>query len=697
MNAFQNDPLKTAKFTQFALKEMEPAEAAAYRDQLLKEGASEEQIDREITQVRQFQSRMAEEFEKDERLRADPKIREGLFNQTKPPMLRFFGRWQAAFLFVIVGSVAVYNLKETVEKKLTIKEKVFGNAESFSDQLGNLSEGEPAEIQIAKPVAPTRSHQKKELKQIGISGSAPKAKFAKRKSRAFGIKGGALNSPAVSMDQVSGLVMDQESSFIPSPQPLPGKKRDEFNREGYEKIETNKYTLVSAQPLSTFSIDVDTAAYANVRRFLFKGQLPPKNAVRVEEMINYFPYDYDIKHDKHPVGIKVSQAVSPFNKERKIVRVAMKSAAPREMTEARKNLVFLLDVSGSMNDPKKLPLLKESMKLLMRKLKEKDSLSIVVYAGSSGVVLPPTPATEKLKIIKALDNLNAGGSTNGGAGIHAAYKMAKQAFIKNGVNRIILATDGDFNVGASSHGALLDLIEEKAKDDIFLTVVGLGMGNYQDSLLEKISNRGNGNFAYIDSLNEANKLFNIDLEKNLTTVAKDVKIQVEFNPNLVQAYRLIGYENRMLKAQDFNDDKKDAGEMGAGHTVTAIYEIVGNEEKLNLPGVDKLKYGKVVKNGSNDKELLNVKVRYKQPTASKSVKFEVPLQNDQMTDLKKDQEFDFAMAVATFGLKLRGDNLVDGITYRDLIKQAKRSKGKDEYGFRSELVEMVELARQIDK
>jgi len=241
------------------------------------------------------------------------------------------------------------------------------------------------------------------------------------------------------------------------------------------------------------------------------------------------------------------------------------------------------------------------------------------------------------------------------------------------------------------------LIEEKAKDDIFLTVIGLGMGNYQDSLLEKISNRGNGNYAYIDSLNEANKLFNIDLEKNLTTVAKDVKIQVEFNPNLVQAYRLIGYENRMLKAQDFNDDKKDAGEMGAGHTVTAIYEIVGKDEKLNLPGVDKLKYGKVVKSGSNDNELLNVKVRYKQPTASKSVKFEVPLKNDDMTILKKDQEFNFAMAVATFGLKLRGDNLADGITYRDLIKQAKRSKGKDEYGFRSEFVEMVELARQIDK
>lgn len=688
MNAFQNDP----KFTQFALREMEPAEAAAFRDQLLKDGATEEQIDREITQIRQFQSRMAEEFEKDESLRANPQLRETLFNQSKPPMLRFFGRWQAAFLFVIVGSVAVYNLKQTADKQLShITEKVVGNAETFSDSKRKESGVAPLEEQIAKPASPSRTRQKNELKAIGTAGGAPQAKMAKKVSRGFGVKGGAL------MDSADGIAESEARAFVTQLPAVPPTEGDSFNREGYEKIETNKYTLVSAQPLSTFSIDVDTAAYANVRRFLFQGQLPPKNAVRVEEMINYFPYEYDIKHDKHPVGIKVSQAESPFNKGRKIVRVAMKSAAPREMVEARKNLVFLLDVSGSMNDPKKLPLLKESMKLLMRKLKAEDSISIVVYAGSSGVVLEPTPATEKLKIIRALDNLNAGGSTNGGAGIHAAYKMAKQAFIKNGVNRVILATDGDFNVGASSHGALLDLIEEKAKDDIFLTVVGLGMGNYQDSLLEKISNRGNGNFAYIDSLNEANKLFNIDLEKNLTTVAKDVKIQVEFNPNLVQAYRLIGYENRMLKAQDFNDDKKDAGEMGAGHTVTAIYEIVGNDEKLNLPGIDKLKYGKVVKSGSNDSELLNVKVRYKQPTASKSVKFEVPLKKDDMTDLKKDQEFDFAMAVASFGLKLRGDELTEGISYRDLIKQAKRSQGKDEYGFRSEFVEMVELAKQIDK
>lgn len=697
MNANQKEIFNTPEFTQFALREMDPELAAKFREELLKSGVSEDAIDSEIIEIRKFQSRMAAEFSKDEAYRASPNMREEILKSTR----QAFGlpRWLIGGLsFGALSIVTLVMIKDPLmNRNNDITKKVFGNAESFADQLGEFEEPDMRKVPqkiVEERVAvkseaktQTRHDSKPEIETLNYpaisAGGVPFMKKAK-------VKGGA---PSIAMMDQVGVRREK----IIAPSPLPPTDGDAFNREGYDQIKANPYVAVSSEPLSTFSVDVDTASYANIRRFLFRGQLPPKNSVRVEEMINYFPYNYNFDHKDHPVAVKVDQIESPFNKGRRIVRVAFKADAPREMTEAGKNLVFLLDVSGSMNDPKKLPLLKESMKLLMRKLDENDTISIVVYAGAAGVVLEPTPATEKLKILTALDNLSAGGSTNGGAGIKAAYKLAKQGFIKKGVNRVILATDGDFNVGASSHGALLDLIEEKSKDDIFLTVLGLGMGNYQDSLLEKISNRGNGNYAYIDSLNEANKLFNIDLEKNLTTVSKDVKVQVEFNPKFVKAYRLIGYENRMLKAQDFNDDKKDAAEMGAGHTVTALYEIVPPSQEMDLPSVDKLKYGNVVKNRNDSNEILNVKVRYKQPTGSKSTKFEVPLQNVNIDKLTADLDFDFALTVAGFGLKLRGDEMAKDMSYRDLLKRAKASKGKDEFGFRSELIEMIELARQIDK
>lgn len=628
---------KDPKFTAYALKELSPDEAKAFREELLSQGIEDATIEVEVANIKILKASLQSEFSKDQTLRVTPQTRTNILNIEEKKNLSW--TWKSFFggcAISVLGIMVFLKTSDQVTRKL--------------------------DSTLGAPTAQKRTES--------FSGVSKKMMVSN-----------SINHRPIDM-------------IAPTLAPM----REEFNREGYDKINANPYTLVKNQPLSTFSADVDTASYANMRRFLLQGKMPQKDAIRIEELINYFSYDYKVNFKDHPVAIKVDQTQSIWNKRRKIVRIAMKSASPSKLVNAPKNLVFLMDVSGSMSSPKKLPLLKESMKLLLRKLKKTDTISLVVYAGAAGVVLEPTPVKETIKILRALDSLNSGGSTNGGAGIIAAYKMAKLGFVKNGVNRVILATDGDFNVGASSRSAMLDLIEEKAQQDIFLTVVGLGMGNYQDAVLEDISNRGNGNYAYIDSLQEANKLFNIDLEKNLTTVAKDVKIQVEFNPSLVKAYRLIGYENRMLKAQDFNDDKKDAGEMGAGHTVTALYEIVPKGGQFDEGvDIDKLKYATTSKAIGNKDELLTVKVRYKAPTGSKSRKFEVPLHNKSIAFEKADQDFRFAATVASFGLKLRGDKLAADLTYRELESMAKDAKGADPYDFRSEFVEMIDLAGQIDK
>jgi Ca-activated chloride channel family protein len=665
----------TPELTAYALGELSDEEKKILMDKLLAEGFSEEEIAEEVANIKQVANIISDEYVKDEWLRLSGDKRESLL-----PKEPFF-TWKkimAGMGLSFAGLVAF----------MMINQQGFEQYGQVRDQVSKLEETKEKQVGIGQKTT-----------------AKVKKKMAPAKMRRTGTpqlaKGKAMPS---NMAMESKADMEEGIAFAPSAPiggVMPGRReimpQEKASREGYEKIDVNPYTLVSNQPLSTFSVDVDTASYANMRRFLFRGQLPPKDSIRVEELINYFGYNYDVSFKKHPVGIKVDQSVSPWNKKRKLVRVALKADSPSDLVNARKNLVFLLDVSGSMNDPKKLPLLKESIKLLVRKLKAEDTVGIVVYAGAAGVVLEGTEAKDKLKIFRALETLSAGGSTNGGAGIIAAYKIAKQNFIKGGVNRVILATDGDFNVGASSQSAMIDMIEEKAKNDIFLTVVGLGMGNYQDAMLEKISNRGNGNYAYIDSLQEANKLFNVDLEKNLTTVAKDVKVQIEFNPNKVQAYRLIGYENRMLKARDFNDDKKDAGEMGAGHTVTALYEIVLPNEKLEQPKVDKLKYQKEGKSTSDSDELLTVKVRYKKPTEDKSTKFDIVLKDGDNKFSSMDNEFRFATAVASFGLKLRNDKLTQDTSYREIRTMAKESKGSDQYGFRAELIEMIDLAKQIDK
>ncbi|RYG09630.1 MAG: DUF3520 domain-containing protein, partial [Chitinophagaceae bacterium] len=462
--------------------------------------------------------------------------------------------------------------------------------------------------------------------------------------------------------------------------------------ESYAGISENTFHKVSKSPLSTFSIDVDAASYSNVRRFINNGSLPPKDAVRIEEMVNYFDYDYAQPTGNDPVRLETELAPAPWNNQHRLVKIGLKAKTIDTDNLPASNLVFLIDVSGSMNAPNKLPLLVSSLKLLTDQLRANDKVAIVVYAGNSGLVLPATNGNQKATIKEALNKLAAGGSTAGGAGINLAYKVAGENFIKNGNNRIILATDGDFNVGASSDSDMQSLIEEKRKSGIFLTVLGYGMGNYKDSKMETLANKGNGNYAYIDNISEARKVLVNEFGGTLFTVAKDVKLQIEFNPAKVQAYRLIGYENRMLNDEDFNNDIKDAGEMGAGHTVTALYEIIPVGIKSSFAGVvDDLKYQTVPKQESpyEGNEMLTIKLRYKKPDENKSeVMHKIVFDNVKM---KTTDNFRFAAAVAEFGMLLRESNFKQNSSYAQVIELASGALGSDKEGYRSEFLKLADL------
>jgi len=469
----------------------------------------------------------------------------------------------------------------------------------------------------------------------------------------------------------------------------------ESNTEAYGYRQDNAYLRVADHPLSTFSIDVDTAAYANVRRFLNQQQRPPAAAVRIEELVNYFPYDYAPPTGSGPFAASLEVASAPWAPGHRLVRIGLKG---REVADAQRpaaNLVFLLDVSGSMNQPNKLPLLKQSLRLLVTKLRPDDRVAIAVYAGSSGLVLPSTSAAQQTQIIDALENLRAGGSTNGAMGIHLAYDIAKANFIPGGVNRVILATDGDFNVGTTSEGELVRLIEEKAQSGVFLSVLGFGRGNLKDSTLEALADKGNGNYAYIDSLAEARKALVEQAGGTLMTIAKDVKIQVEFNPAQVSAYRLIGYENRLLAKEDFNNDAVDAGEIGAGHTVTALYEIVpvGAEMPDATSSVDELKYQKPSALVMNDRaELLTVKIRYKEPVGDVSSKLEFPLVDAGARFEAASPDFKFATAVAGFGLALRDSPHKGQLTLGQVAEWGRAGRGRDVGGYRAEFLSLVTTA-----
>jgi Ca-activated chloride channel family protein len=469
----------------------------------------------------------------------------------------------------------------------------------------------------------------------------------------------------------------------------------QHNTEDYSPVNENGFHTVSSDPLSTFSIDVDRASYSNVRRFLNEGNMPPVDAVRVEEMINYFDYKYSNPTDNVPVAVRTDMAVCPWNTEHQLVRIALKGKDVAKDNLPPSNLVFLLDVSGSMSDANKLPLVKQAFKLLVNQLRPVDRVAIVVYAGAAGLVLPSTSGEHKTVILDALDKLEAGGSTAGGEGVQLAYKTATEYLLKNGNNRVIIATDGDFNVGPSSDGELQRIIEKEREKGIFLSVLGFGMGNYKDNKLELLADKGNGNYAYIDNFEEARRTFATEFGGTLFTIAKDVKLQVEFNPKYVQSYRLVGYENRLLNNEDFNDDKKDAGDMGAGHTVTALYEVVPVGVKTSQPAVDPLKYQQNQPVPGNNTEVLTVKLRYKNPTDSSSQLISQVLRWKQQDISAAPEDFRMATAVADFGLLLRNSEHKGNASYEQVLKLAGNARGTDEEGYRAEFIQLVKKAQLI--
>lgn len=641
---------------------------------LLNEMSSEEK--------RAFEKRMEEEPKLREVLHdlqtVTESLKEELSAEALPvshiePRASFTDRiWKSLYVLVPVGAAAcLYIFVVHPQMK-----------SGSGDELVDISEVDS----LVPPTSPSRNQVAPALKQ---------EKFYGRVHRK-GLVGGAV--PSRSMKKPRGRSFgNKDRAFTP----FDSSHREKVNTETYDKIVENKFIEVSKEPLSTFSIDVDTASYTNIRRFLSRGQRPPVDAVRIEEMINYFSYSYPAPSDGKPFSVHNELTSSPWNKNHKLLRVGLKGKEISWDKRKASNLVFLIDVSGSMEDPNKLPLARQGLKLLVDSLSNKDRVAIVVYAGASGLVLPSTRGNHKEEILAALDRLSAGGSTNGGAGIELAYKTARDNFIKDGINRVILATDGDFNVGTTDREQLETLIKKKAKSGVFLSVLGFGMGNYKDSQVEALANKGNGNYSYVDSYREAKRVLVEQIGGTLITIAKDVKIQVEFNPAKVSGYRLIGYENRMLAKEDFNNDKKDAGDIGAGHNVTALYEIVPVGVKFPKQ-VDDLKYQKSsatssVPTLSDSDEWLTVKLRYKKPSGSRSSKIEIPVKGKASSFRDASLDTRFAAAVASFGMILRGSNFVGDVSYESVKAMALQAKGKDSKGYRDEFIELIEKAQKLEQ
>ena len=507
------------------------------------------------------------------------------------------------------------------------------------------------------------------------------------KSREYEVKslGAAIAAP------YAGMAYDSQNSFK--------RYSNEFNTEGYASVNENGFRNVKSSPLSTFSIDVDNASYSNIRRFINMGQLPPADAVRIEEMINYFKYDYPEPKGEHPFSVYTEMAVCPWNTNHHLLHVGLKGKSIDKSSLPPSNIVFLIDVSGSMSDHNKLPMLKSAFGLLVNELRAQDRVAIVVYAGAAGLVLESTPGNRKETIMAAIDNLEAGGSTAGGAGLKLAYAEAQKNFIKGGNNRIILATDGDFNVGESSNGGMERLVEEKREMGVFITVLGFGMGNVKDDKMEIIADKGNGNYSYIDNLQEARKVLVREFGGTLFTIAKDVKFQIEFNPAKIKAYRLIGYENRILNDEDFNDDRKDAGEMGAGHNVTALYELIPSGSDERIPSVDPLKYqsneGKTTPDRTNSQEFLTIKLRYKKPDGNSSILLDKPVKGYVKDIDEASDNLRFAAAVSEFGMILRNSELRGTSSLAGAAELARSAKGQDEDGYKSELIRLIGTVKDM--
>lgn len=525
------------------------------------------------------------------------------------------------------------------------------------------------------------------------AGKMKKGEETKDASLRSGRDDAAAEAPAPSFQQLN----DGSKARTFSPQmtyapPIPWTSTD---NESYDTITENDWVATLDKPLSTFSVDVDAASYSNMRRFITQGQLPPVDAVRIEELINYFDYDYPNPRGQHPFSITTEVSDAPWNPGRKLVHIGIQGKRLDIEQLPPANLVFLIDVSGSMNQPDKLPLLKESFMMLADQLREEDFVSIVVYAGAAGLVLSPTSGADKEAIFDAIDRLHAGGSTAGAAGIQLAYHVAQRHFIRGGNNRVILATDGDFNVGVSSDGALVRLIEEKRRGGVFLTVLGFGQGNLKDSKMEKLADAGNGHYAYIDNLAEGQKVMVNEIGATLLTIAKDVKLQVEFNPARVAWYRLVGYENRVLRDRDFDDDRKDAGDIGAGHSVTALYEV-----ELTSRGNGRGKpqrYSRIIidENAARNAELLTVSFRYKRPNENESRLIAVPVKDRNVRFARASENFRFSAAVAEFGMLLRDSEMKGHANMEHVIDTASRALGEDENGYRREFVALAEMAQSL--
>jgi Ca-activated chloride channel family protein len=554
------------------------------------------------------------------------------------------------------------------------------------------------------PAAPAAAEKRKAINGPALAPGKPASKTDASGSLGLsgqGFAGGGLGvASSAGIGRLGGAHAMRAPSAVlaPAPTAAPVERDAAMNTENYAHISENPFLAVSSQPLSTFSIDVDTASYSNSRRFLAEGTLPPKDAIRIEEWVNYFAYDYAKPTGNAPFAVNTEVTSCPWNSAHQLVRIGIKGQELREENVPARNLVFLLDVSGSMMSPDKLPLVKRGLSLLADSLRPQDSIAIVVYAGNSGLVLPATSGRERGKILKALDGLEAGGSTNGGAGIQLAYSVAQQQFRKGGINRVILATDGDFNVGTTSDGELTRLIEEKRKSGVFLTVLGFGTGNTKDSTMEMLADKGNGNYAYIDTLSEARKVLVREAGSTLVTIAKDVKLQVEMNPLKVASYKLIGYENRLLAKEDFNDDKKDAGEIGAGHTVTSLYEIFPKgAASPATPSVDPLKYQAPAarSQAAASSELMTVSVRYKPPQGDVSTKFSVVVGDTTKPIDQASDDYRFGVAVANVALVLRGSADVKQSSLDSARALAAGAVGQDLHGDRREFLAMVDEAKRL--
>ena len=693
------------KLTAFALDELEEPEKST----IAREVAQSPEAQRLVDETRELARALKNEFAAELNEKAKPPL--SLSDIRDDPWFWGIGRPLAlaallAIFAVIAGAVflplrkgepVVFNGKVGLPPATSTDVQ----AEVTPEFHEEVAPPAPAATALAQAnSAPVDRYRGEDMNaRVGAAAKSAPA-LAKKAKPAAPLSAGLQGFASRSMTIVPDEEFDQHARYRDIRQPSGA-----FNTAAYDHILENPFLDAKSNPLSTFSIDVDTASYSNARRFINEGSLPPKDAVRVEEMINYFSYDYAQPTDERPFAVHVDLASCPWEASHRLVRIGLKGKEIATDTRGPSNLVFLLDVSGSMTPPERLPLIKQSMRLLVEKLTENDRVAIVVYAGASGLALPSTSGNQKEKILSALESLESGGSTNGAEGIQLAYKIAADNFIKGGVNRVILATDGDFNVGVTNQGDLIRLIEDKAKTGVFLSVLGVGTDNLKDSTMQKLADKGNGNYAYLDSLDEARKVLVHQMNGTLVTIAKDVKIQVEFNPAHVASYRLIGYEKRMLRKEDFNNDKVDAGEIGAGHTVTALYEVVpvGANPAASVPPVDALKYQKDEPNKNTSQseaatgEMLTVKLRYKKPDGDNSELIEKPVTDSNAAFASTSPDFKFAAAVAEFGMLLRDSEHKGNGAFGSVLEWAQEGKGADTNGYRAGFIELVRKAQALKK